>query len=384
MSSDVVIIGAGITGCAAAYELARAGASVHVVDRRNIGTMGSGRTLAGVRQSGRHRDELPLAIEAVRRWETLHLELDADLEYRQHGNLRLAEDESDTHVISQMVQEHQNLGLDVRYLDGNAAVRDVAPALSETIQAASFTPTDGHANPILTVQAYARAAQRLGVQFSLEQDVSRITTHNGKVAGVVTTQERITADCVVVAAGIESPAILHTAELDLPISLSMVPVVQTVEIEPILDQVLGTAKAHFAARQEVDGKMRFSSGGRPISLSSDSIDHAAMQPGCTRLAETLSRATKIIPRLEEVPVNQVWGGLVDLTTDGLPVLDRVDEPEGLVIAAGFCGHGFCLGPVTGGIVRDLVLGNETGFAMEPFRWGRLVTGEETTRAELLG
>lgn len=384
MPTDVVIIGAGITGCAAAYELARTGASVHVLDRRDIGAMGSGRTLAGVRQSGRHPDELPLAIEAVRRWETLHLQLDADLEYRQRGNLRLAEDEADSHVISDMVQTHRELGLDIRYLDGNEEVREVAPSLTKSICAASYTPTDGHANPIRTVQAYIKAARQLGVRFTTGCDVQEIVVEKGHVSGVVTDTERIFADRVVVAAGIESPSILLTAGVEFPISLAMVPVVQTIEIEPVLDQVIGTAKAHFAARQEVNGKMRFSSGGRPISIPSKYVSHEEMQPGCARLAETLARAVEIIPGLEEVPVNQVWGGLVDLTADGLPVLERLDDPQGLVLAAGFCGHGFCLGPVSGEIIRDLVLGENSRFALEPFRLNRLVATDRPDSPELFG
>jgi sarcosine oxidase, subunit beta len=183
-SADVIIIGGGITGTAAAYELARAGTSVILLEKGNLAAMGSGRTLAGVRQSGRHPAEMPLAMAAVARWPGLGDELGADLEYRQRGNLRLAEDEDDTHIIKRIVREQRDLGLEIHYLNGNSAVRDIAPALSERIVAASYTPTDGHANPIATVQAYARAATRAGARIQEQTTVTEITVQSSRATGV--------------------------------------------------------------------------------------------------------------------------------------------------------------------------------------------------------
>ena len=383
-SFDVVIVGGGITGCAAAYELATSGANVAVIEQYELATMGSGRTLAGVRQSGRHPDELPLAIAAVKRWQQLGEELHADLEYRQHGNLRLAEDDADVALIRKMVGEQHELGLEVQFLDGSDAVRDVAPALSESIQAASFTPSDGHANPIATVRAYADAAGRAGAQIQTGTTVTGLETQNGRIAGVRTDSGSLAADKVVVACGIETPEVLRLVGLELPISLALVPVIQTVPIAPLLDQVLGTAKAHFAARQEAGGRMRFSSGGHPVDLTPDEVTEDLMQPSCTRAGETLMRGVSIIPELSDVPVNQIWGGLVDLTADGVPVIDEVTGIPGLFVAAGFCGHGFCLGPVSGEIIADLIHNRDSRFSLEPFRWNRLVGHEQSYSPELLG
>lgn len=383
-SDRVLIIGGGITGTAAAYELARSGVSVTVVERASLASMGSGRTLAGVRQSGRHPAELPLAISAVQRWQTLGEELGADLEYRQRGNLRLAEDEADVEKLREMVQDHQGDGLEIEFLENNSAVREIAPAVSERILAAAYCPTDGHANPIATVQAYAAAGRRCGVCFMEQTPVRDITTSAGRVTGVTTDQGPIAADQIVVAAGIDTPRLLEPLGLDFPLSLALVPVIQTVGTRQLLDQVLGTAKAHFAARQQVDGRMRFSSGGHPVDLRPSDVTVESMRPTVAMAAETLSRAAELLPEIAEVPVNQIWGGFVDLTSDGIPVLDRVPEIEGLVVAAGFSGHGFCLGPVSGEIVRDLVLDRSSRWPLDPFRWRRSLAQSQTRRAELHG
>jgi sarcosine oxidase, subunit beta len=80
----------------------------------------------------------------------------------------------------------------------------------------------------------------------------------------------------------------------------------------------------------------------------------------------------------------VWGGLLDMTPDALPIIERVPQLDGLVIAAGFSGHGFCLGPVTGQIVRELVLEGATEFPIQPFTWDRFTAVSSQAAATLHG
>ena len=77
-----------------------------------------------------------------------------------------------------------------------------------------------------------------------------------------------------------------------------------------------------------------------------------------------------MPAFRSAPIEAVWAGLIDMTPDALPVLDRVPGADGLVAAMGFSGHGFALGPVTGRIVSALVRGEASGFDLQPFRFGR--------------
>ena len=150
---DVLIIGAGISGCAAAYELAREGYKVHVLERYAPGAMASGWTLAGVRQSGRDPAELPLAQRAVRLWTTLSQRLEADTGYRQHGNLRLARNAAEVEVIRALVAAPANAGLGLRLLEDPADIRELAPCLSAQVLAASYCASDGHADPLATLAA---------------------------------------------------------------------------------------------------------------------------------------------------------------------------------------------------------------------------------------
>jgi sarcosine oxidase subunit beta len=385
-ATEVVVIGGGISGMAAAYELARAGAKVTLLERGSLASMASGWTLAGVRQSGRHPAELPLATAAVSRWEHLGEELGADVEYRQEGNLRLARSLDEVPVIEKIVEEQRALGLDLTLLPDNAAIREVAPAIAESVFATSYCPTDGHANPIATVQAFANAAERNGAKLCIETTVTAIDVSGGRGRGVRTTSGDFAADVVVVAAGVYTTRLCAPLGLDLPIQVSRVAVVQTVPLPPLIRQVLGTAGADFAGRQEVGGRFRLTGGGRPWPHLLKDLAHGddPVLPPAADVIAALSRGIEVLPALADAGVARVWGGLLDMTPDALPIIERTDEIDGLVIAAGFSGHGFCLGPVTGQIVRDLVLDGMTSFPVAPFRGDRFAGSTPRADATLHG
>jgi sarcosine oxidase subunit beta len=380
VSSQIVIIGGGISGTATAYELARNGISVTLLERGELASMASGWTLAGVRQSGRHPSELPLAAAAVARWTGLDEELEAETEYRQQGNLRLALSEADVPTIKGVVETSRAAGIDITYLDSIADIHAIAPALTDELYGASYCPADGHANPTKTVLAFAAAAKRYGATIRTGVEVLGITTAGGKVTGVDTSEGPVGADVVIVAAGVYTPRLLEPLGLKLPLSLRDVPAVQTVPAPPMLDQVIGIASGKFAGRQQVDGRFRLTVGNSPWD-GGEQHDQFNVQPTLEQVRNTIEVATRILPAIQGLRVAQVWGGLLDLTPDALPVIERSPAVEGLVIAAGFSGHGFCLGPITGQILADLAVFGSTELPIEAFQLSRFA--DQTAAAESL-
>lgn len=385
-SPDVVIIGGGISGTAAAYELARLGVPVTLVEQGTLASMASGWTLAGVRQSGRLAPEIPLAMAAVERWGYLSEELGADVEYRRNGNLRLMLNEDARPATLERIAAENAMGLKVEYLADNQSVREVAPALAEWIPGASFCPTDGHANPTAAVGAFAAAAQRLGANILTETQVQGIEVSGGKVQGVRTSAGIIPADVVVVAAGIYTNALTSPLGIEIPYELYRVAVIQTTPLPPLIDQVLGTSAGDFAGRQQADGRYRFTDGGShwPHALEDLADGYEPIMPTLQTVHNAVTSATALLPAVQAARVARIWGGLVDITPDEIPVIERSQEIEGLVMAAGFSGHGFCLGPVTGQILRDLVVEGETPYPIEPFQLSRLAGIERRGTASPLG
>lgn len=379
---DILIIGGGISGTAAAWELAREGHSVTLVEARELAAMASGWTLGGVRQSGRHPAELPLARAAVAIWPGLAEVLGADPHYRQRGNLRLARSEAEAEVIRALVQEQAMLGLELDFLEGPRAVREIAPAISERVVAASFCPTDGHADPLAAVTAFAAAARRHGAEIRTGIRATRLITEGGRVTGAETDDTPITAGCTVLAGGVHSPELLATLGLDLPLSLRLVTVLQSVPAPPMLEQVLGVANADCAGRQEADGRLRVTTGIGPWQQPLEGWRPEDLHPTAEDVATLGARIAAILPAFHEVRLARLWGGLIDLTPDGLPVLDTPPEAPGLVVAAGFSGHGFGIGPVTGQIIADLALGRASRHPIAAFRLARFAGGQGGGQAAL--
>ena len=389
MSPDVVIVGAGITGCASAYELAQLGFKVEVLEKYHPAAMGSGWTLGGVRQSGRDPSELPLATYSVRKWSSLDEELDEETGYLQHGNLRLARTEKERESISALVKSQQALGLNLSLLTSSKEIRSIAPQISEEIVTASFCPSDGHADPKAAVTAYQRAAERHGAVFSCGEVVEKLNVEKGQLKGISTNVRTIHSENCLLACGVGITDLTGSLGINLPIRIALVTVVQTRSAEPSLKPVIGVADGGITLRQERNGRYWLSSGVRP---KAHGLIEVAGQPTALTSIEdvhqVLKRSLEVCPEVKTVPMESFWGGLIDMTPDGLPFLGEAQGAQGVFIAAGFSGHGFGIAPASAHILSTLMTGQSTelpydAFAVDRFE-GQANPTEGATGATLHG
>ncbi len=367
--ADVVVVGAGISGAAAAFELARSGLRVILLDRYAPAAMASGWTLAGVRQSGRDPAELPLAMAAVRLWATLAETLDGPTHYRQTGNLRCARDAGEAAIIERVIAEQQAAGLGMLRLEGRD-IQAAAPALSDRVVLASLCPTDGQADPKATVASFVRAAERAGAVLRFGERVTEIAVANGRVEAVVTEKERIPAAAVVLAAGVYGNELLAPLGLHVPMEVMAVTMVNSTPVEHVLDQVVGTGYANGGGRQEHNGKFRFGGGHETWTGTVEDGATPVVRPSMETVQHALATFGDLVPASRKSRIESIWAGLIDQTPDALPVLDQPAAVAGLSIAMGFSGHGFCLGPLTGKIMADLVQERLPPVPLDAFRLAR--------------
>lgn len=367
-TADVIVIGSGVIGCAAAYYMAKKGMSVLVLDQdESVGNGGSSRNGGGVRQSGRDPRELPLAIYGVENvWPTLSDELGVDVEYHKEGNLRLGKTETHKQILTGLTEKAVACGLNVRMIDAEE-VRKINPYLSEEVTCASWCPTDGHANPLTTTLGFYKNARALGVVFHMGEKVVKLEKVHGKLRRVCTKTNVYEADQVLVAAGYASRFLTQTVGIDVPMREELIEALVT-EAEPkMFPQMLGTADADFYGHQTNHGSFVF---GGATGMESTVLDNGTNRTSSLTAPCICRGIMKYVPKLADAKIVRTWAGYEDLSIDGIPVISKVEEVPGLLLACGFTGHGFGISPVVGQLLAQLAAGETPMLSLQEFRYDR--------------
>ena len=366
--ADVIIVGGGIIGCAAAYYLTKKGCSVLVLEgSKDIGNGGSSRNGGGVRQSGRDPRELPLAMYGIKNlWPTLSEELEVDCEYHQDGNLRLGKTEKHLEILQGLADRARACGLDVRMIDGDE-VRAINPYLSDEVIGASWCPTDGHANPLTTTLGYYKMARRLGTRFITEEPVIALKKIKGHLRQVITAENVYECDTVILAAGLGSRDIAATVGIDIPMQPAMLETLVTEAQPPMFDQMLGTAEADFYGHQTKHGSFVF---GGTSGLEGFTKDNHTPVTSSISAPSTCRGIIKYFPILKDAKIVRTWAGWMDLCADKVPVISPVSEVPGLILACGFSGHGFGIAPAVGTVLSQLALHEPTAVDLYELRYDR--------------
>ncbi len=413
-STDVAIIGGGIAGCASAYYLAKKGLAVTLLEKGEIAGEQSGRNWGFVRQQGRDPLEIPLMIACIRLWQGLEAELEADIEWRQGGILHLADTDVEMAKYEAWLAHARAYQLDSRKVSG-AEAAELLPGMAHDWIGGIYTPSDGQADPVKTTRAFAKAAQRLGAEIRSGCIVEAIETAGGAVTGLRTEAGEIAARTVLVAAGAWSARLLRTLRLDLP-QLNVRSTVLRTNRAPE-KTALGVWFPEFGFRQRRDGAFNVGAGASvDHDIGVDTLRHArafwsaarnqshnldlhlgrhffedlwghldragtlgrqmrrdrvlAPTPSAEKLRRCLAGFRAMFPEFGDIDLATSWAGVIDVTPDEVPVFGEAPGLRGLVIATGFSGHGFGMGPITGKLMAEVIAEGKPSLDLEGFRFGR--------------
>ena len=417
--ADVVVVGAGIVGCATAYYLARRGVRVVVVERASVPGEQSRKNWGFVRQQGRDPLEIPLVMEANRMWRSLETQLGADIEWIAGGNLALAADEARMARFETWLPVAKEFGLETRLLRAHE-LPAVVPGLGGQWAGGMHTPGDGHADPEKATDAFARAAAAHGAVVELGCAVQAVETHAGAVSGVVTERGTIAASTVVCAAGAWSSRLARTLGLSLPQRWVRGTVARTTPAQAITACAVWGPGVAF--RQRRDGSFNIAAGGaldhdvtldslrqvrfflpnywknksmfrfhvgRPLvqSLQAALPRSAGRRqplawdrglepaPNRAKVRRSVFELRRVLPSLPaNLAIARSWAGIIDATPDLVPVLGPVSEVRGLLLATGFSGHGFAMGPIAGRLMSELIVDGKTSLDISGFRLSRFAEG----------
>jgi sarcosine oxidase, subunit beta len=355
-TADLLIVGSGVTGGFTAYHAAKQGRKVVVLERAEPGVepSASWASAGGVRRQGRHAAEVPLAIEAIARWETLEDELEADLHYRRDGQLLLAESDAEAEQVAAFVRQQNANGLtDIRLVD-RAEALEIVPGLNDAVVCGSYSPEDGHAHPPSTARAAATAAQRHGATYRSGVRVAELIQNGGRVTGVRTVDgEEIYADETVLAAGAWSDEIAASIGIRLPIRTRALQMLLSTPAESHVLKPVISGRGRQLSLKQLPGGEFFLGGGWLGDANADRSGYTMRQE--SEDGNWLA-ATGLLPAVGEQRIARKWCGLEAISIDEIPFIGRVPGVDGLTVAAGFSGHGFAISPAVGRALADLTSG----------------------------
>lgn len=421
--ADVVVIGGGIIGVFAAYYMARRGLSVAVLEKGRIGAEQSSRNWGWCRQQNRDARELPMATRSLELWERFAADSGEDTGFSRCGLLYLSNDEEEIARWAKWRDFAKTAGVTTHMLSSREAA-ERGRATGRTWKGGVFSPSDGTADPGKAAPAVAAALMKLGGTVLQNCAARGIELEGGRVSGVVTEAGTIKTRTVVYAGGAWASSFCRQLGIRFPAATVRQAIVRvTPPAHPMPDALFTSG---VAVTRRSDGTFNLSISGRgradltpqllrfapqfipmfakrwrnvsPGGLEGMRWGHESLarwkldeptpmeqarildpRPDPKGVRDTHRRALELLPVLRESRIASTWAGYIDSTPDGVPGIGEVREVPGFILAAGFSGHGFGIGPGAGHLIADLVTGDKPIFDPVPFRperfnksaWGKV-------------
>jgi len=373
-TADVVVIGGGAIGTSTAFQLTALGVrNVLLVERRHLAAGATGKSGALVRMHYTNEAESRLALESLAIFRDFDAIVGGSCGFEAVGFLQLVGPEY-RESLRRNVARQQRLGIDTREIsldETRALVRDIELS---GVGAVAYEPGSGFADPTATAYAFAAAARRAGATIATHCDALRVVTEAGRVTGVETSAGRVATRAVVIAAGAWAQPLLQPLGLDwglvpyrIQVSIFRWPAGFGRRHPAIID---ATQKSWFrpeGAAATLIGVELGSAHADPEKYD-EPVD-AAYVAGCRAALATR------FPAFEDAPMRGGWAGMIMMSPDGRPIIDRVASVEGLWVMAGDSGTSFKTSPAIGRCLAEWVATGAPATAdLAPFSSRRFAEG----------
>ncbi len=381
-SADVIVVGGGINGASIAFNLAKAGLGVTLIEKDFVAAGPTGRSSAIIRQHYSHEVTARMALRSLRIFQNFDDVVGGDPDFHQTGFLLAARPE-DVEMLKANMALQQEVGIDTRLVSPQE-VKDLEPHISiEGIAAAAYEPESGYADPAATTTAYAQRAKDLGANLQLGTRVQSLLVERGRVMGVDTDRGTFQAAVVVVAAGPWTPLITETAGIELPIKASRHQVATYRRPGEFEHHMVFAGFADEVYIRPETGQLMLVGSIEPEEASNEvpDPDRFNERVDFDIVADFSDRVARRYPVMEQGTTAGGWASLYDITPDWHSIMDALPGAKGLYCVAGTSGHGFKLGPAVGEMMADLIINGEQPeadinmFSVSRFDAGKEVVGK---------
>jgi sarcosine oxidase subunit beta len=369
---DIVIVGGGGHGLATAYYLARTHGvrSVAVLEKSYIGSGNVGRNTTIIRSNYLLPGNIPFYEWSLKLWEGLEQELNFNAMVSQRGVLNLFHTDAQRDLFVRRGNSMRMHGVDAELLDV-AGVRRLAPFLDFDnarfpIRGGLLQARGGTVRHDAVAWGYARAADRLGVDVIQQCEVTGIRVEAGAAIGVETTRGYIGAGRIGLACAGNSSRVAALAGLRLPIESHVLQAFVSEGLKPVIPGVITFGAGHFYVSQSDKGGLVF---GGDI----DGYNSYAQRGNLPTVEDVCEGGMALMPFLGRVRLLRSWGGIMDMSMDGSPIIDRTPV-ERLYLNAGWCYGGFKATPASGWCFAHLLARDEPHAVARAYRLDRFAEG----------
>mgnify|MGYP003633054428 FL=1 len=381
---DAIIIGGGGHGLSTAYYLAKEHGmtNIAVLEKGYLGGGNVGRNTTIVRANYFLDGNSQFYSHSLKLWENLEQELNYNVMLSQRGQLMLCHSDGQRDAYARRGNSIIGQGDDAELLDV-AGVRKHAPYLDFEntrfpIYGGLLQKRAGTARHDAVAWGYARGASQRGVDLIQQCEVTGIDIENGKVTGVQTSKGPIRAKKIGIVVAGRSSQVAAMAGMRLPIESHVLQAFVTEGLKPVIDNVISFGMGHFYISQSDKGGLVF--GG-----DLDFYASYASRGNLPMAEHVMEAGMTLMPMIGKAKVLRSWGGIMDMTPDGSPIIDKT-ETEGLFLNCGWCYGGFKAVPGSGNSFAHLMATGEhhapaAKFRLDRFRTGRGLMDEEGTGAQ---
>jgi heterotetrameric sarcosine oxidase beta subunit len=372
---DVIIVGGGGHGLATAYYLAKEHGigNVAVVEKGWIGGGNVGRNTTIIRSNYLLPGNIPFYEKSMKLWEGLEQDINYNAMISQRGILNLYHSDGQRDAYVRRGNAMQLHGVDAELLDRDG-VRKMYPFLNFDnarfpIQGGLLHRRGGTVRHDAVAWGYARAADERGVDIIQNCEVTGIRVENGRVLGVETQRGFIGAKKVGLAAAGNSSRVAAMAGLKLPIESQVLQAFVSEGLKPLIPGVITFGAGHFYISQSDKGGLVF--GG-----DLDGYNSYAQRGNLPVVEDVCEGGMALMPAIGRLRVLRGWGGIMDMSMDGSPIIDKTPV-DGLYLNCGWCYGGFKATPASGfcfahTIARDEPHELNAAYRLDRFRTGRLI------------
>jgi len=357
---DVIVVGCGSVGNPTAYQLAKAGLKVLVLDKRSAAGQGDNKTaIGGVRATHSDPGKISIGLESIRIFSTWKERYGFDIEWKPGGYCFPVYDDNIENTLKGLLPYQQEYGLSINWVSPEE-IKELIPGINPLgLHGGTYSPKDGQVSSILAPIAFQREAKRCGAEYHFNEKVTGYLREGDRITGVKTDRGNYSSCWVVLAAGADAAEHGPLLGIDIPVTPDSHEAGISAPIEHFLAPLIVDLRpgpegktTNFYFGQNKEGQIIFCYTPKDLFTGTNRESLSEFLPVLA------GRMIALIPKFKNLLIRRIWRGCYPMTPDGVPIIDYVPGLQGIILAVGMCGQGLMLGPGIGRNITSMITSNQ--------------------------